>query len=398
MPTVTRVSRGYPRVALTGLDWIIVAVAALFALSGFHRGFIVGALSVVGFVGGAVLGTRIAQALLTSGSASPYKPVFGLFGAVLAGGILATGFEGLGLRVRGALRLPGIGALDGILGAALSACVALGIMWVLGAVALQAPGTGNLRRDIQRSLILQRLNELLPPSGVILDALARIDPLPAFGGPAPPVAPPSPAIARAPAVRASFGSVVRVLGSACGLGIEGSGWVAGPDEIVTNAHVVAGETDTVVQVRGAPPDLPARAILLDSHNDIAVLRVPGLGLPALRLASAAVSGESAAILGYPQNGPFAVRAARIGTTEHVVSQDAYGRGPVTRQVTPLRGVVRPGNSGGPLVDDGGRVVATVFASTTGGGPHGGFGVANAVVAADLARAGPGPVSTGPCAG
>jgi uncharacterized membrane protein required for colicin V production len=384
---------------VTGLDWIIVVFAVLLAASGYYRGFIVGALSLAGFVVGAIIGTRIATALLSSGSSSPYAPAFGLFGALLAGGILATGLEGVGLRLRRALRIPGLGVVDGLLGAGLSACLALGIAWVLGAVALQAPGVENLRRDIQRSLILQRLNQLLPPSGVILNALARIDPLPTITGPSAGVPPPTPAIARDPAVRAAFPSVVRVLGNACGLGIEGSGWVAGPDEVVTNAHVVAGETDTVVQAGGHPPSLGAHAIVFDPRNDIAVLRVPGLGLPALRLAGTPPVGEAAAILGYPENGPFAVRSGRVGQTQDVLTQDAYGRGPVSRLVTPLRGVVLPGNSGGPMVDGSGRVATTIFAATTGGGPHGGFGVANSVVSSELAHAAGGATtSTGPCTG
>jgi len=119
--------------------------------------------------------------------------------------------------------------------------VALGIAWVAGAVALQTPGAGGLRRDVQRSLVLRRLNELLPPSGAVLHALARIDPLPSVSGPPVAVAPPPPGIARDRAIRRAAASTVRVLGTACGLGVEGSGWVVGPDLVVTNAHVVAGE-------------------------------------------------------------------------------------------------------------------------------------------------------------
>jgi S1-C subfamily serine protease len=240
---------------------------------------------------------------------------------------------------------------------------------------------------------------VLPPSGAILNALARIDPLPTITGPSAPVAPPPPAIARNPGVRAAFASVVRVIGTACGLGVEGSGWVAGPDEVVTNAHVVAGETDTTVEVGGRAPGLPAHALLFDPRNDVAVLRVPGLGLRALTLASGPPSGVAGAILGYPENGPFTARAGRVGQTQDVLTEDAYGRGPVSRRVTPLRGLVQPGNSGGPMVDAGGRVLTTVFAATTGGGPHGGFGVANSVVSTDLAgAAGSGGAQTGPCTG
>jgi S1-C subfamily serine protease len=173
--------------------------------------------------------------------------------------------------------------------------------------------------------------------------------------------------------------------------------VVGPGVVVTNAHVVAGEEDTVVQVGGLQPGLPAVPIAFDPTNDVAVLRVPGLAQPALPLAVDPPAGRAAAILGYPKDGPFDVRPGRIGQTQSVLTQDAYGRGPVSRVLTPLRGLVRPGNSGGPMVDGRGRVVTTVFAATTGGGRHGGYGVANATVAKDVRAAG-GKVSTGPCSG
>src|ERR1700686_5472033 len=229
---------------MTRLDWIIVAFVAMMALFGFRRGFIVGELFVGGFALGSFLGTRLGPLLLGQGSASPYAPAFGLVGALVAGAILAGGLEGVGWRLRRSLVLPGLGVLDGALGALLSAAVGLAIVWIIAAVAVQAPGQLKLRADVQRSAILRGLNEVLPPSGPIIEALARLDPLPSIAGPSPDVAPPSPAVARPPGVRTAARSVVRVLGTACGLAIEGSGWVVAPDEIVTNAHVVAGEQDT----------------------------------------------------------------------------------------------------------------------------------------------------------
>jgi uncharacterized membrane protein required for colicin V production len=371
---------------VTGLDWIIVAFAAILAAFGFRRGFIVGVLSFGGFALGAFLGTRLAPLLLDKGSSSPYAPAFGLIGALLAGAILASGLEGLGFAVRRALVVPGLGVLDGLLGALLGAALGLGIVWILAAVLAQTPDQTKLRADIQRSAILRELNVLLPPSGPILNALARLDPLPSISGPAPDVSAPPSRIARTPGVRAASRSVVRVLGTACGLAIEGSGWVAAPGEIVTNAHVVAGEHDTTVQIGGSSPSLPARPIAFDPREDIAVLSVPGLSLPALPLVADPPAGEAGAILGYPQNGPFDARSARIGRTQDVLTDDAYGRGPVHRLLTPLRGLVRPGNSGGPLIDSRGGVLTTVFAGTVGAGPPGGYGVANATVAQILAGA------------
>jgi S1-C subfamily serine protease len=385
---------------VTGLDWLIVAFAAVLAIFGFRQGFIVGALSFAGFLAGAFLGTRLAPLVLPQGSASPYAPLFGLVGAVLGGAILASGLEGLGFRLRRTLILPGLGLLDGALGAALGAALALGVVWIAAAVAGQANGDGQLRADIQRSAILRELNSVLPPSGPILNALARLDPLPAITGPAPDVAPPQPGVARLPGVRRASRSVVRVLGTACGLAIEGSGWVAEPGIVVTNAHVVAGETDTTVQVEGRGEQLGAVPVYFNPNADIALLRVSGLALPTLSLASSTVAGTGGAILGYPENGPFDVQPARLGRTQDVLADNAYGQGPITRLLTPLRGLVRPGNSGGPLVDDRGHVLTTVFASTVGGSVRGGYGVADATVAGILREAAAqsrGAVSTGPCA-
>jgi S1-C subfamily serine protease len=380
---------------VTRLDWIIIVFAALLALFGFRRGFIVAVLSFGGFAIGSFIGTRLGPLLLQQGSASPYAPAFGLVGALLAGAILATGLEGVGFRLRRTLALPGLGVLDGALGALLSAALGLAIAWILAAVVVQTAGTAQLRADIQRSEILRELNQLLPPTGPILNVLASLDPLPSISGPLPNVSPPPTAIARDPGVRAASRSVVRVLGTACGLEIEGSGWVAQPGVVVTNAHVVAGEHDTTVEVDGREPELSAYAIAFDPTDDIAVLRVPGLSLPSLTLAGSPPAGRGGAILGYPENGSFDARPGRIGTTQRIITDDAYGRGPVSRLLTPLRGLVRPGNSGGPLVDREGHVLTTVFASTTGGGPAGGYGVANATVAQVLAGAGR-MVGTGEC--
>jgi S1-C subfamily serine protease len=268
-----------------------------------------------------------------------------------------------------------------------------------GAVALQTPGARHLRHDIQRSTILQALNDALPPSGPLLNALARFDPLPSVNGPPADVPAPNSRVARDPQVRAAGRSVVRVLGTACGLGVQGSGWVAGNGIVVTNAHVVAGEHDTTVQIQGSGAHLNARPIYFDPHDDIAVLRVSGMsGVPALRLHESASSGTSGAILGFPHDGPYDVEPARLGSTTSVLTQDAYGRGPVRRPITSFRGLVRSGNSGGPVVDSDGRVVATVFAASVGTGRRTGFGVPDSVVRDALGHAGGSTVSTGACAG
>jgi S1-C subfamily serine protease len=382
---------------MTVIDWIIVAFTLLMAAWGYSQGLIVGALSLVGFLGGALLGSRLGPLVVDDGAHSPYAPLFALIGAFVIGGILASVLEVLGFHLR--RRLPTrLGWLDGVGGALLIACAGLVLVWIAGAVALQTPGARGLRKDIQRSAILRTLNEELPPSGPILNALARVDPFPQITGPAPNVSPPTGKVARDPDVRVAGRSTVKVLGTACGLGIEGSGWVARDGVVVTNAHVVAGESDTTVQPQGEGPRHDAQAIWFDARNDIAILRVPGIegSVPPLALNVDAGPGTSGAILGFPENGPFDVQPARLGPTTAVRTEDAYGRGPVTRRITSLRGLVRSGNSGGPVVDGKGRVLTTIFAASTARGDRTGFGVPDTVVRDALAKAG-GPVGTGPCA-
>src|SRR5919199_1958154 len=381
---------------MTSLDWIIVAFALLMALWGYSQGLLVGALSLAGFVGGAFLGSRIGPLVLSEGSRSPYAPLFALTGAFLVGGVLSTGLEVLGFQLRRRFG-PALGIVDGLGGAVLIGSAGLVLCWVAGAVALQTPGARDLRRAIQRSSIMRALNATLPPSGPLLNALARFDPFPQITGPQPNVAPPNSRTARDPDVRAASRSVVRVLGTACGLGVEGSGWVARGGVVVTNAHVVAGESDTTVQLRGVGPHLDAQPIWFDARNDVALLRVPALAsVPPLSMNVSARPGLSGAVLGFPENGPFDIVPGRLGRTETVRTQDAYGRGPIQRRITALRGNVRPGNSGGPMVDGSGRVVATIFAATVGNGERSGFGVPDSIVRDALSRA-HGAVGTGACA-
>jgi S1-C subfamily serine protease len=384
---------------VTAVDVAIVCFTILMAAVGWRQGFLVGALSLAGFALGALLGTRLASAVVAQGSASPYAPLFGLIGAVMGGGLLAVAMQGMGLALRRRLwRAPGLGLVDGALGAVLLAALALAIAWLAGAVALQTPGARQLRADIQRSAILRKLNNALPPSGSLLNALARFDPFPQINGPRAEVAAPPKGIARDPDIQAAGASVVRVTGTACGLGVEGSGWVVEDGLVVTNAHVVAGEDDTTVQVRGEGSKLPAEAVYFDPRNDLAILRVGNLnGVPALRLATDTSVETPGAILGFPRNGPYDVRPARLGPTQTVLSEDAYGQGPVTRTIVSFRGLVRPGNSGGPVVNRNGRVLTTVFAASRGNGPHTGYGVPNAVVRDALVQISADTVGTGACA-
>jgi len=377
------------------LDLLIIGATLYFAVVGFRSGFIISGLALLGFGIGALLATWLAGLALPPSDRSLATPAFGLFGAISIGSGMAIGMSSVGARLR-KLIAPSLGRADGLLGAGLSACVALGIAWLLGAVALAVPESTGLHREVEASVTLRGLDRLLPPTGGLLHALKPFDPLPALQGPQAQIAAPTARILRSHAVGRAAGSVVRILGSSCGVGREGTGWVAGPGEVVTAAHVIEGEHDTVVELRGNPPELAATVIGLDTRNDIAVLRVPGLSAPSLPLARNPPADRAAAILGFPGDGDFAVGAGRIGATVLRRAPDANRKGMVERLLTPLRGVVIPGNSGGPMVDVRGRVVATIVAETFGGGILGGYAVANAVTAGDLAAA-TGPVSSGSCA-
>ncbi|MGH2840425.1 MAG: MarP family serine protease [Solirubrobacteraceae bacterium] len=378
---------------MTPLDFGIVVFALAFGLVGISRGFLTGALSLAGFAAGAWLATRWGPELFNVDNTSPYAPLFALVGALVAGTIISLGAEGIGERLRSAIGVPGFAVLDGLLGFALSVALALGLAWVVSVIVLQTPGVREWRREVQRSEILTRLNEVLP-SDTLLKALARFDPFPSIDGPEVDVGPPKSAVARDPDVARAGNSVVRILGTACGLGVSGSGWVAGNGLVVTNAHVIAGQDDTVVQLRGTGSQHDATPVAFDPLNDVAVLRV-SLQAPTLRFAREVKPTEPGAALGFPLNGPFDARPVRIGSTRTVISQDAYGRGPVRRKITSFRGSVKPGNSGGPVVDVAGRVSGTVFAKAVGSRPSGGYAVPNDIVRRTLRRIRD-RVGTGPC--
>jgi S1-C subfamily serine protease len=367
-------------IAVSRVDWITLGVVAVAALAGLRHGFLATVLSLGGLVGGALIGARVAPHFLHGGSTSPYTPVAALIGAGIGAVLLQSVGSMLGSMARGGLAvLPPLRAVDSVGGIAAGAAWGLAVVWVAAVVALQFPGQTQLRREVQQSEIVRRLNEIAPPQRV-LRALARIDPFPSIAGPPPPSLGPDPRVLAQPGVRRATPSVLRVTATACGLGVEGSGWVARPQLVVTAAHVIAGGDG--IRVGGRP----AEAWVVDRGNDVAILRVPGLRASALRLAPPQ-PGKPVAILGYPENGPFDARAGRIGDTAAVIVDRRL------RTVTALSGVVRHGNSGGPAVDPTGAVRATVFASRIGSG--GGYGIPAATVERALARA-TRPVSTGAC--
>ena len=378
------------------LDLFIVLFVVFLVWRGSRTGFLAGALSLVGVVLGAALGSRIVPALLEGDGDLVFGSVITLASIVafaVLGDILARAASGfLQEKIEGATSE----ALDRAGGALLGVALSLTLVWVAATFALGTPLLSSLHPTMQESTMLGALNRAMP-STLLTQAVSRLDPIPSFRGPKADVADPNQEIAGDPEVLAATSRVVRVTGVACGYGIEGSGWVAAPDLVVTNAHVVAGETSTQIQPEGNGLPLPARVMAFDEKNDIAVLRVDNLRLAPLRLAEPRAS-EPVALLGFPENGPFDIRAGRVGETTRVISNDAYNRGPVERTVTSFKGFVRPGNSGGPAVNEDGEVVATVFASRA-DSDDAGYGIPSSLVRqlVDLAQERRNPVSTKECA-
>jgi S1-C subfamily serine protease len=375
------------------VDWIALGLVAVSALAGMRRGLVVTALSFGGLVAGAYAGSRVAPHLLRGGSGSAWTPLAGLIGAMLGAVLLQTLAGIAGSMARGGLRLTPLRLVDSFGGLVVGAAAGVVLVWVLSATALLVPGQASLRRDVQRSAVVRRLDQAVPPRR-LLKLLARIDPFPSIAGPTPPSTPPSPQIAGNAAVRHAAQDVVRVLGTACGVGVEGSGWFATDDLVVTAAHVVAGERDTGVEIPGLSGEHAADVVAFDPHNDIAVLRVQQRASFALPLVDPQ-PGAAVAVVGYPEDGPLQSTPGRIGRTAVALIQDAYGNGPVERTITALSGDIRHGDSGAPAIDADGAVEATIFAARL--GTTGGYGVPRSVVRRVLDSAGTASVSTGSCA-
>ena len=384
---------------LTGLNFLDVFIALIVVvavLRGARMGFLAGVFSLVGVVVGISVGSRIAPSL----TPEEVDPIYGAgitLGSILAFSVLGEVIaRSIGGSIRNRLMGPTSGTLDRLGGAALGLALSLVLVWVVGFFALQTPPLAGLRPAVKDSNILQALEKWMP-AGLLIQAVADLQPLPSIDGPKANVADPEGNIVNDPDVLAASERTLRITGIACSYGVEGSGWVAGRDLVVTNAHVVAGETRTYAQIMGKGQQLPADVVAFDERNDLAVLRVDGLGLSPLPLA-APRPGEEAAVIGFPENGPLDIEPARTGSTEPVLSTDAYDRGPVQRVVTSFRVYVRPGNSGGPAVDADGRVVSTIFASRT-DSDNSGYGVPPRIIQRHLKAAASrtAPVGTGECA-
>ena len=388
------------------LDVVLLVAAAGFGVSGYRRGFAAGALSLVGLLGGGALGARCAPALARAGPPSDLDETLVGVTVVLVGALAGWLFAGLAARrLRDRVTWRPARLLDALTGGLLGVAGLLLVAWLLGTAVASAPYPA-LASQVRRSMVISAVDAVLPDAprrfsagfrrlvdGRGPEIISALQPTRPREVPAP-----DPALASSRAVTSSRPHVLKVTGTAtaCSRRVEGTGFVYARERVLTNAHVVAGVRDPVVQA-GDGRRRPARVVLFDPGRDVAVLHVPGLSNVPLAFGGRAEPGDDALVVGYPQDGPFRADAARVRQAQRVRGLDIYGDRTVVREVYALRALVQPGNSGGPLLDAEGRVLGVVFAAAA-DRPDTGYALTAREVSSDAAagRTATRPVSTRGC--
>ena len=352
------------------LDWVLVVLVLAYAVSGYWQGFISGAFATAGLLLGGLFGIWLAPQVLGAAAPSIWVSLGALFVVLACASVGQAVLQYVGARIRNRIRWQPVRALDAVGGAALSMAAVLVVAWALG-VAVSGASLPVVSNQVRSSLVLSKVNGVMPHRAV--EALNAFNDVvgssffPRYLEPFAPerivrVAPPPSRIARDPDVARAQASVVKVRGeNACNHGVEGSGFLYAPDRVMTNAHVVAGVHHPTVLV--GDQAVTGTVVYYTPTVDIAVLEVPGVHAPYLHFSTHGQSREVAAVLGYPEDGPYNVQPARIRSEQRLRSPDIYGNGAVIRSVYSLRALVRPGNSGGPLVSSAGRVLGVVFAAS-----------------------------------
>lgn len=374
------------------LDVILLVAAALFALSGYRQGFVVGVLSFFGFLGGGILGAKLAPSVADAGFLSSFPrttvAIAMVFVVATIGQVLASV---VGNVVRNKIVWHPIRVVDAFAGALISVVSLLLVSWLVGTAVASSPFTG-LAAQVRRSAVLDVVDQAVPggAKGFFNSFRKLIDDRgfpEVFGDLVPtrarPVDPPDPTLASSQVVTAVRSRIFKITGVApsCSRRIEGTGFAFAPERVMTNAHVVAGVTKPDVDVNGIK--IRATVVLFDADRDIAVLAVPGLKVSPLMFAGAAKTGDGAIVIGYPQDGPYRADAARIRGTQDARGPNIYQDKTVVRQIYALRGRVRPGNSGGPLIDPTGKVYGVIFAAAA-DDPQTGYALTAREVASDAA--------------
>ena len=351
------------------LDLVLLLLLLGYAGAGFRQGLFVGALSLAGFAVGAVAASQLLPLAVADTPPGPTRSLVILGGTVLAGvlGQAVLGSAAGLLRERVTWRpARAVDAATGLLGAVVAAAL---VLWLVAGAVLISPFP-TLSGVVAGSRVVGTVDQVVPDSlalrvqGWYATVDGELFPR-VFAGVEPvlPVADPDPGVTQDPAVVAAGAGVVRLTGraEACGRGQEGSGFVVAPGRVLTNAHVVAGMSEPRVQVGGTGPLLPGRVVVFDPARDLAVVDVPGLQARPLALGADRVRGDDVVVAGFPLNGPYVLSPGRVRDVLTAVGEDIYASAEVTRSVYSINAEVRPGNSGGPVLDATGSVVGVVFA-------------------------------------
>ncbi|MFJ6987469.1 MULTISPECIES: MarP family serine protease [unclassified Streptomyces] len=360
------------------LDILLLVAALWFAIVGYRQGFVVGILSVIGFLGGGLVAVYLLpvlwDALTDNSEVSTTAAVVAVVVVIVCASVGQALTTHLGNKLRRHITWSPARALDATGGALVNVVAMLLVAWLIGS-ALAGTTLPTLGKEVRSSQVLQGVSRTLPAqadtwfadfsSVLAQNGFPQVF-SPFSNEPIKNVEPPDPALAGSPVAARAKRSIVKVMGTAesCGKVLEGTGFVFGERRIMTNAHVVGGVDEPTVQIGGEGRKYDATVVLYDWKRDIAVLDVPDLDAPVLRFATGdADSGDSAIVAGFPENGAYDVRSARVRGRITANGPDIYHRGTVRRDVYSLFATVRQGNSGGPLLTTDGRVYGVVFAKS-----------------------------------
>lgn len=359
------------------IDVVLALVLVAYGISGFRQGLVVSVMSLVGFLGGGALGMWLLPPVLehwfTLGTSDLRRMLVLVVGVVVLASLGQVLLVSVGTRLRRRVTAPPVRLADALLGVVASVVAVCLLVWVIAGALRGGPSAG-LSRAIGQSRIVSAIDQVMPASSArvfsgfrnLLDAQGFPRVFEGFGAERIlPVDPPDPNALATPGVRAAAASVVKITGDArsCNRSQEGTGWVLAPERVVTNAHVVAAVREPQVRIGGEGRRYAAQVVVFDPVRDLAVLDVPHLPAPPLRLGHDLKRGDAAVVAGFPLDGPYRLDSARVREVITARGEDIYGRRPSTREVYSLYATVQPGNSGGPLLDAKGQVVGIIFAKS-----------------------------------
>ncbi len=390
------------------LDIAVIGIALIAAISGWRSGALGSLMSFVGVILGAIAGVMLAPHIVShidSSRGKLFTALFLILALVVIGEVAGVV---LGRAVRGSIRSGPLRFVDSIIGVGLQLVVVLIAAWLLGSP-LTSSNQPNLAAAVSGSKVITEVDKYAPDwlrtvpkrMSALLSTSGLPDVLEPLGGTSiQTVDAPDASLADSLVVAASRPSVVKIRGvaPACQKVLEGTGFVIAPNRVMSNAHVVAGSDSVTVEADDGT-EYDATVVSYDPDADISILDVPNLPIQPLQFAEEpAKSGTDAVVLGFPGGGDFVATPARVREIIELSGPDIYKTTTVNREVYTIRGLVRQGNSGGPMINRGGQVIGVVFGAAVDDNDTG-FVMTTDEVSRQLAKVGnTAKVPTGACIG